>query len=144
MALALSGSSTGNASLPHWKDSGPRPGPSWSRFMPHRRLSRCYNCVHLGFEVKRLRALMNTVGARDLKQHTGEVIARVRSGERLLLTVRGRPVAVIAPIDQQALEAAISREAQKVEDGGWLAAAEDAFTFWDNDDDAIWDRVAVK
>jgi prevent-host-death family protein len=87
---------------------------------------------------------MDTVGARDLKQHTGEVIARVRSGERLLLTVRGRPVAVIAPIDQQALDAAISREAQKGEDEGWLATAEDAFAFWDNDEDAIWDRVAVK
>ena len=86
---------------------------------------------------------MHTVGARDLKQHTGEVIARLKSGERLLLTVRGRPVAVIAPIDQQALEAAISREAEKVENQGWLAAAEGAFAFWDNDEDAIWDRVAV-
>lgn len=87
---------------------------------------------------------VQTVGARDLKLHTGEVIARVRAGERLLLTVRGRPVAIIAPIDQQALEAAISREVEKVENRGWLAAAEDAFTFWNNDEDAIWDNVAVK
>jgi prevent-host-death family protein len=87
---------------------------------------------------------MQTVGARDLKQHTGDVIARVRGGERLLLTVRGRPVAVIVPIDQQALDAAISREVQKVEDEGWLAVAENAFAFWDNQDDAIWDDVAVK
>lgn len=87
---------------------------------------------------------MLTVGARDLKQHTGAVIARVRSGERLLLTVRGRPVAVIAPIDQQALEAAIFREVEKAEDDGWLTLAEGAFAFWDNDEDAVWDRVAVK
>ena len=87
---------------------------------------------------------MQTVGARDLKQHTGEVIARVRGGERLLLTVRGRPVAVIVPIDQQALDAVISREARRAEDEGWLAAAQDAFAFWDNDEDAVWDRVAVE
>ncbi|MBM2809781.1 MAG: Type toxin-antitoxin system prevent-host-death family antitoxin [Chloroflexi bacterium] len=87
---------------------------------------------------------MDTVGARDLKQHTGAVIARLKRGERLVLTVRGRPVAVIAPIDQQALDAAISREAQRVEERGWLAASETTFAFWDNEDDAIWDGVAVK
>jgi prevent-host-death family protein len=87
---------------------------------------------------------MDAIGARDLKQHTGEVIARVRRGERLLLTVRGRPVAIIAPIEQSRLDAAISREAQNAEEQGWLAVAEEAFAFWDNEDDAVWDRVAVK
>ena len=87
---------------------------------------------------------MDSVGTRELKQHTGQVIARVQTGERLLLTVRGRPVAVISPIDQQAVEAAIAREAQKVEDEGWLAVAEDAFAFWDSDDDSVWDHAAVK
>ncbi len=87
---------------------------------------------------------MRTVGARDLKQHTGEVIARVRSGERLVLTVRGRPVAVIAPIDQAALDAAIARELEKAEGEGWLAAAEGAFAFWDNEEDAVWDHVPVR
>ncbi len=87
---------------------------------------------------------MQSVGARDLKQHTGEIIARVRSGERLLLTVRGRPVAVITPIDQQALDAAIAGEALRAEDLGWLAATESAFTFWDNEEDTVWDQVAVK
>ncbi len=86
---------------------------------------------------------MRTVGARDLKQHTGEVIARVRSGERLVLTVRGRPVAVIAPIDQGVLDAAIARELAKAEGEGWLAVAEGTFAFWDNDEDAVWDHVAV-
>jgi prevent-host-death family protein len=87
---------------------------------------------------------LETVGARDLKQHTGEVIARVRNGERLILTVRGRPIAIIAPIDQSRLEDAVSHEARNAEDEGWLAAAEDAFDFWDNDCDAVWDRVVVK
>jgi prevent-host-death family protein len=87
---------------------------------------------------------MRTVGARDLKQHTGEVIARVRSGERLVLTLRGQPVAIVAPIDQHALDAAIAREFQKVEGEEWLAVAEGAFSFWDNEDDAVWDHVAVQ
>ena len=83
------------------------------------------------------------VGARELKQHTGAVIARVERGERLVLTVRGRPVAIMVPIDRQALDATLSRQAQRVENEGWLAAAEDAFAFWDNPDDAVWDHVAV-
>lgn len=30
------------------------------------------------------------------------------------------------------------------DDEGWLAAAERAFAFWDNDEDAIWDQAAVE
>ncbi|MBW2595197.1 MAG: type II toxin-antitoxin system prevent-host-death family antitoxin [Deltaproteobacteria bacterium] len=38
---------------------------------------------------------MNTVTAKQLKQSTGEIIKRVRSGEQLTVTYRGKPVAVI-------------------------------------------------
>ena len=38
---------------------------------------------------------MGTVTAKQLKQNTGDVIRRVRSGERLTVTYRGKPVAVI-------------------------------------------------
>ena len=40
---------------------------------------------------------MGTVSAKQLKQRTGEVIRRVRSGERLTVTYRGKPVAIISP-----------------------------------------------
>jgi prevent-host-death family protein len=40
---------------------------------------------------------MGTISAKQLKQRTGEVLNRVRSGERLTVTYRGEPVAVIAP-----------------------------------------------
>jgi prevent-host-death family protein len=40
---------------------------------------------------------MVTVTAKQLKQKTGEIIRRVRSGERLTVTHRGRPVAVMLP-----------------------------------------------
>jgi prevent-host-death family protein len=40
---------------------------------------------------------MGTVTAKQLKQRTGEVIRRVKSGECLTVTYRGKPVAVISP-----------------------------------------------
>jgi len=47
-------------------------------------------------EVITLEVFMSTVTAKQLKQRTGEVIRRVKSGERLTVTFRGKPVAVIA------------------------------------------------
>ena len=40
---------------------------------------------------------MGTVTAKQLKQKTGEIIRRVKSGERLTITYRGKPVAIMAP-----------------------------------------------
>ncbi len=84
---------------------------------------------------------MRQVAARELKQHTGEIIAHLRRGERLLLTHRGSPIAVIAPLDQNALAELIHREAVWAETAGWLGASEGAFTFWDNAEDEVWDQV---
>jgi prevent-host-death family protein len=40
---------------------------------------------------------MGTVTAKQLKQNTGEIIKRVKSGERVTITYRGKPVAIMAP-----------------------------------------------
>lgn len=40
---------------------------------------------------------MGTVTAKHLKQKTGEIIKRVRSGEHLTITYRGKPVAIMTP-----------------------------------------------
>ena len=40
---------------------------------------------------------MGIITAKQLKQKTGEVIKRIKSGERLILTYRGKPLAVIEP-----------------------------------------------
>ena len=40
---------------------------------------------------------MGTITAKQLKQKTGEVIKRIKAGERLTLTYRGKPLAVIEP-----------------------------------------------
>lgn len=82
---------------------------------------------------------MYRVGARELKQHTGEVIERVRKGERIVLTLRGNPVAVISPLDEGALEEALDEETKRAEKEslGWLAAGESAFGFWENEEDEV-------
>ena len=86
---------------------------------------------------------MYRVGARELKQHTGEIIERVRKGERIVLTLRGSPVAVISPLDADALEMALNDETKRAEREalGWLAASESAFDFWDNEEDEVWDTA---
>lgn len=86
------------------------------------------------------------VGARELKQHTGEIIERVRLGERVLITHRGEAVAVISPIDREALREALISEAKRAEQEslGWLAASEGAFSFWENEDDAVWDEIGKR
>ena len=40
-----------------------------------------------------------TVSVRDLSRNPGEVLDRVASGERLLVSRRGRPVATLQPLD---------------------------------------------
>ena len=40
---------------------------------------------------------MTTVGIRDLRGQLSRYLKRVRGGERLLVTERGEPVAVISP-----------------------------------------------
>lgn len=40
---------------------------------------------------------MNTVASRDLRNHTSEVLGRAADGERITVTVNGRPVAEIGP-----------------------------------------------
>jgi len=46
---------------------------------------------------------MGIITAKQLKQKTGEIIKKVKSGERLTVTYRGKPVAIIAPPTKQGL-----------------------------------------
>ena len=46
---------------------------------------------------------MGTITAKQLKQKTGDVIKRIKSGERLTLTYRGKPLAVIEPTTEKNL-----------------------------------------
>ena len=44
---------------------------------------------------------MRKVTAKQLKQHTGEIIRMLRAGESLILTYRGRTVAVMQPAEEE-------------------------------------------
>jgi prevent-host-death family protein len=41
---------------------------------------------------------MTTVASRDLRNHTADVLRRVAEGDRITITVNGRPVAELAPV----------------------------------------------
>ena len=47
---------------------------------------------------------MTSVGIRELRQRASELLRRVEDGERIEITDRGRPVAVLAPLTQDPLE----------------------------------------
>ncbi len=40
---------------------------------------------------------METIGLRELRQHASELVRRAEAGEELLVTVSGRPAAVLGP-----------------------------------------------
>jgi prevent-host-death family protein len=42
---------------------------------------------------------MDTIGVRELNQNTSQVLARVRNGETVEITDRGRPIARLVPVD---------------------------------------------
>ena len=41
---------------------------------------------------------MSTVGIKDLKVHLGRYVSRAAGGETIVVTERGAPVAVLAPL----------------------------------------------
>jgi len=49
---------------------------------------------------------MSEVTVRDLRNHGGDVVERVSRGERLTVTLGGRPVAELRPLPRQGVEAA--------------------------------------
>lgn len=49
---------------------------------------------------------MGEATIRDLRNHGGEVIDRVRAGERITITRDGEPVAELSPLPRRPLDAA--------------------------------------
>ena len=44
---------------------------------------------------------MSTVGIKDLKVHLGRYVSRAAGGETIIVTERGTPVAVLAPLSAE-------------------------------------------
>ena len=51
---------------------------------------------------------MTTVGVRELKNRLSALLRRAAQGERITITDRGRPVAVLAPVDAKPEDEAIA------------------------------------
>lgn len=62
-----------------------------------------------------------TVGVRELRQNLSGALARVRRGERLIVTDRNRPVAQLVPLDEEQ-----TRLARLVAEGRVIPRADDA------------------
>ena len=63
---------------------------------------------------------MSLIGVRELRQQTSEVIRRVREeGVEYVVTYKGRPVAVILPLDTEQAEAEMVRASKGAVLGSW-------------------------
>ena len=49
---------------------------------------------------------MQSISAKELKNRTGEVLRRVGAGEKVLITKRGKPCAVLSPVSEEEIPAA--------------------------------------
>ena len=48
---------------------------------------------------------MQSMSATELKNRTGEVLRRVGGGQKLLITKRGKPCAVLSPVSEEEIHA---------------------------------------
>jgi len=63
---------------------------------------------------------MALIGVRELRQKTTEILRHLQSdGESYIITQRGRPVALLLPLDREKIEAEMLRSAQQVVADGW-------------------------
>ena len=65
---------------------------------------------------------MATIGVRELRQQTSELLRRVKEEQaEYVITYQGRPVAVLLPLDADAIEAAILQVGKRGAGEGWDA-----------------------
>ena len=53
---------------------------------------------------------MKSISAKELKNQTGEVLRRVGGGEKVLITMRGKPWALLSPVAEEQLKPAGLRD----------------------------------
>ncbi len=57
---------------------------------------------------------MGTVTAMDLRNHTGRVLQRVARGERVVITRRGEPLAVVQPARKVARQKSMAKSVSAI------------------------------
>jgi len=78
---------------------------------------------------------MKFVGVRELKNKTTEVLTYVKENGKVVVTSRGKPIATIVPLKEEEIEQLV------IEGKNWLKLSESSFSFWDNEEDEIWNKV---
>jgi len=78
---------------------------------------------------------MKFVGVRELKNKTTEVLTYVKKDGKVIVTSRGKPIAAIAPLKEEEIEQFI------IKGKNWLRLSESSFSFWDNEEDELWNKV---
>jgi len=67
---------------------------------------------------------MPLIGVRELRQRTAEVLRQVREEQaEYVITYQGRPIALLLPLDAEAVEAAMVEASKQAVAGGWEAYA---------------------
>jgi prevent-host-death family protein len=62
---------------------------------------------------------MPTIGVRELREHTSEVLRQIREQRaEYIVTYQGRPVALLLPVDSEAVEEAMVQAGRKSVEGG--------------------------
>lgn len=63
---------------------------------------------------------MGTVGVKELKNRLTQYLRRAKHGEEVVVTERGRPIAVIQPIQSAEPVASLDARLAKLAAQGWL------------------------
>jgi len=56
---------------------------------------------------------MRTMTAKDLKNHTGKAMRTVSKGEKVVVTLRGKPFALISPVTSESLKKVSQRSPEE-------------------------------
>jgi prevent-host-death family protein len=67
----------------------------------------------------------HAVGVRDLSHRTSQILSRVKSGERLIVTDRGQPVAAVIPVRRSEMPLPATGYAPSGDPGWATRAAEE-------------------
>ncbi len=77
---------------------------------------------------------MPTIGVRELREHTSEVLRQIREQRaEYIVTYQGRPVALLLPVDSEAVEEAMVQAGRKSVEGGletWRRVMEQVRRDW--------------
>ena len=80
---------------------------------------------------------MPTIGVRELREQTSKVLRQIREQRaEYIVTYQGRPVALLLPVDSEAVEEAMVQAGRKSVEGGletWRRVMEQVRRDWPTD-----------